>query len=129
MPKKILIVDDDSAVVSLIKTRLEANHYEVVTATDGEDGLKKLKLYKPDLIISDIMMPKMDGYSFVLEIKKIADFRNIPIIILTVKNTMQDIFIVEGAKEYITKPFDDAVLLKKVEKFLKIESNEKKSSV
>ena len=118
MPKKILVVDDDASVTSLIKTRLEANLYSVMTAKNGEEGLKILKEEKPDLIICDIMMPKLDGYTFVLEVKKLEDFRKTPIIILTVKAGMQDIFKVEGVNEYVVKPFEDEVLLERVKKCL-----------
>ena len=65
MPKKILVIDDETELLKLIQARLESKGYTVVAAGDGEEGLAKLKTEKPDLIITDIAMPKMDGYTFV----------------------------------------------------------------
>ena len=74
MNKKILVVDDDPHIVSLIKTRFEANNYAVVTAADGEECIKKILSDKPDLVILDIMMPKVDGYSVLIGIKEIKGY-------------------------------------------------------
>jgi DNA-binding response OmpR family regulator len=115
MSKKILIVDDDPDLLRMVTMRLEANQYEVITAYDGEEGLEKVKAENPDLIILDIVMPKLDGYSFVQEIKK-TEHKTIPIIILTAKEEMEDIFKMEGISDYIIKPFDPeelALLLRK----------------
>ena len=65
--KKILVVDDEADILDVIKLTLEPNGYEVVTASDGEGGLEKAKSKKPDLIILDILMPKMDGYTFLIK--------------------------------------------------------------
>ena len=71
MAKKILVIDDDPTVVKLIQSRLEANRYEVITALDGQEGLSKAVAQKPDLITLDILMPKLDGFTFVKEIKRV----------------------------------------------------------
>ncbi len=118
MAKKILVIDDEAGVLKLIATRLEANKFVVVTAVDGAEGLEVAKREKPDLIILDIQMPKMDGYSFVRELKKISDLQSIPIIVFTAKDKMQDLFKVEGIKDYIVKPFDAEVLLAAIKKHL-----------
>ncbi len=118
--KKILIIDDEPDIVKIIQKQFMASHYEVITALDGEEGLEKAEREKPDLIILDIMMPKMDGYTFTRELHtKISSGRvTTPIIVLTAKEKMQDLFEIEGVKEYIVKPFDPAELLEKVKKYI-----------
>jgi len=117
--KKILVIDDDPTITKLLFSRLETYAYDVVTAADGVEGLEKFRQEKPDLIILDIVMPRMDGYNFVLEFKKIADLKTTPIIILTVKEDMQGIFRMEGINDYILKPFLMNDLVKKIDKHLK----------
>ncbi|MFA5060017.1 MAG: response regulator [Candidatus Omnitrophota bacterium] len=118
MSKKVLVVDDDPVVLKLVKSRLEANQYEVTTASDGDEGLQKLKTQKPDLIILDVEMPRMDGYTFVVELKKHDDLKNIPIIILTAKEHLKDLFKLEGIRDYIVKPFKAEKFLETVKKYL-----------
>jgi len=117
--KKILVIDDDPTITKLLASRLDANFYDVITAADGIEGLEKFRRQKPDLIILDILMPRMDGHAFALEFKKIADLKTTPIIILTVKDDMQEIFRMEGINDYIVKPFLMNDLLRKIEKHLK----------
>ena len=118
MRKKILVIDDEKDIVKLLESRLKANHYEVVTAFDGEEGLEKLKKEKPDLVILDIFMPKTDGYTFVREYKTIVDVKSVPIIVLTAKERMRDLFKMEGVADYILKPFMAEELLEKVNKHI-----------
>ncbi|MFH1360549.1 MAG: response regulator [Candidatus Omnitrophota bacterium] len=118
MSKKILVIDDEPDLVDVVKARLELNHYQVISAKDGQEGLEKVKKEKPDLVILDIMMPRMDGYTFVLEFKKIADLKKTPIIVLTAKDQLQDIFKVEGVTEYVVKPFESEKLIEKVDRLL-----------
>jgi len=117
--KKILVVDDEPNVVKVVASRLEANGYEVITANDGEEGLVKLKSEGADLIILDVMMPKMDGYTFVKKIRADDSISKVPVIILTAKEKMKDLFEIEGIKDYIIKPFEAKELLEKVNKYLK----------
>ncbi len=119
MPKKILVIDDDPVISELLKNRLEKQNYSVVVAHNGEEGLVRFKSESPDLIILDIKMPKMDGYTFLLEFKKAIDVKTVPIIVLTNKDTMQDLFKLEGVRDYILKPFKMEELLKKIEGYLK----------
>lgn len=114
MSKKILVVDDDPVTIEMLKTRLSKNDYDVQVAYNGEDGLEKAKTWNPDLVLLDIQMPKMDGYTFVLEFKKVLDIKTTPVIILTVKDTMQDIFRIEGVKDYVVKPFKMEELLNRI---------------
>ncbi|OGX37764.1 MAG: hypothetical protein A3G91_04520 [Omnitrophica WOR_2 bacterium RIFCSPLOWO2_12_FULL_50_9] len=118
MSKKILVIDDEPQFVQVLKVRLEANGYGVVTAGDGMAGLETWKKEKPDLIILDIMMPELDGYSFVQDSKTNPDLKPCPIIVLTAKPGFDEIFKIEGVKDYIVKPFNDKELLEKIRKHL-----------
>jgi CheY-like chemotaxis protein len=120
---KILVVDDEPHIVMLIKSRLIANNYEVITANDGQECLKKLVDEKPDLLILDIMMPKMDGYSVLVAIKEMremtGDIPEIPVIILTarVEARIKELVEQEQIQAYLVKPFDSKELLKTIETF------------
>jgi len=121
MAKKILLVDDEPQLLDMVKMRLEANSYEVITAYDGQEAFEKTKKEKPDLIIMDLMLPKMDGYKVCGLLKKDARFTKIPIIIFTARAQQADIKLGEelGANAYITKPFEPKVLLDKIQELLK----------
>lgn len=118
--KRILLVDDEEDLVVTISMRLEANNYDVIPAYDGQEGLKKAREEKPDLIILDIMMPKLDGYQVCRMLKFDRTLNKIPIIMLTAmsqeedKKTGMDV----KADAYITKPFDSKVLIDKVKELL-----------
>ncbi len=116
--KRILIVEDEKDMVYAVKLQLEANGYEVIAAYDGNEGLEKAKGEKPDLIILDIMLPKKDGYTFLLELKKDKAIKSIPVVVLTAKPGMKDMFKLEGAKDYITKPFESMHLLSKIKEII-----------
>ena len=118
MLKKILIIDDDPTMVKMVGSFLTTQGYSVVSAGSGEEGLEQIKTDRPDLIILDIQMPKMNGYTFIFEFKKIADTNTIPVIVLTAKDGMAEIFKVEGVKEYLTKPFQPEALLAKIKKYV-----------
>jgi len=117
MPKKILIVDDDPTNLALVRFLLKSNEYEPVVAADGEEGLEKFKVERPDLIVLDIEMPKKDGYTFLTELKRIQT-KSIPVIMLTSKEQFQDIFKMEGVSDYIVKPLDAEKFLKKIKDLL-----------
>ncbi len=119
--KKILIVDDEQDIVESLKFVLEAEEYECYTAFNGEDGLKSAKEIIPDLIILDIMMPKMNGYKISRLLKFDSKYKDIPIIMLTARSQEEDKLIGEetGANEYITKPFDLDAVVEKVNEYLK----------
>ena len=118
MGKKILVVDDDPSLVKMVDSYLTAHGYQVLVGTDGDEGLAKIKSDVPDLIILDVQMPRMNGYTFVHECKKIPEAINVPIIVLTAKQGMAEIFKVEGVKEYITKPFAMEKLLESIKKHI-----------
>ena len=120
MAKKILIVDDDPNIVSLLAARLRANGYEIVSAEDGLVGLEKAKTEKPDLIILDLMLPKMDGYKVCGLLKKDTRYSKIPIILFSARAQEADVRLGEevSADAYITKPFEPKKLLSKIQGFL-----------
>lgn len=118
MPKKILVIDDDPALLKMLEAFLTSHGYAFTSAADGEEGIAKVKSETPDLIVLDIQMPRMNGYTFMFELKKIAGSRSIPILVLTAKEGMAEIFKVEGVKEYITKPFRPEDLLTNIKKYL-----------
>ena len=118
MSKRVLVIDDEHTIQKLVASRLEASGYQIVAANDGLEGLAKLKSERPDLIVLDIQMPTMDGYTFLIELKKLTEFRNIPVIVLTAKDKMEDLFRLEGVKEYLVKPFQAEDLLIAVKKHI-----------
>ena len=119
--KKVLIVDDEQDIVESLNFVLDAEGYECHTAYNGEDGLKLAKELVPDLIILDIMMPKMNGYKISRLLKFDKKYQDIPIIMLTARSQEEDKLIGEetGANEYITKPFDLEYVIENVNKYLK----------
>lgn len=118
--KKILIVDDEQDIVESLKFVLEVSGYVCYTAYNGEDGLRLAKEIMPDLIILDVMMPKINGYKISRLLKYDAKYKNIPILMVTARSQEEDKLIGEetGADEYITKPFDLDEVVKKVEQYL-----------
>jgi len=118
--KKILIIDDQEMFVKMVSNRLSHSGFTVVSADNGEKGLAVAKKEKPDLILLDVMMPGMDGYTMLLELKKEESIKNTPIIIVTCKEDMKDLFAAVGVYDYLIKPFDFEVLLMQIKKLLKI---------
>ncbi len=118
MGKKILVIEDETEVAKMIKTRLEASQFSVATASDGVEGLDAMSSDVPDLIILDVMMPRMDGYTFLRELKSKQMKTLPPIIVLTAKDQLKELFQMEGVADYITKPFDAQDLLTKVQTHL-----------
>ena len=118
--KNILIVDDEQDIVESLKFVLETVGYNCYTAFDGEEGLRLAKKIMPDLIILDVMMPKINGYKISRLLKYDSKYKNIPILMITARSQEEDKLIGEetGADEYITKPFDLDDVLKQVEKYL-----------
>ncbi len=117
MAKKILIVDDEPAIVTMVSNRLKANGYDCISAKDGQEGLTMAKKEKPDLIILDLMLPKMDGYKVCSLIKKDSRYAKIPIILFTAKVQAEDSKLGEevGADAYVVKPFNAQLLLEKIQ--------------
>lgn len=118
--KRILIVDDEPDVIQVIEVRLKAAGYEIQTAMNGEDALKKINQKHPDLVILDVVMPQMDGFAAYKQLRTNKDTARIPIIILTARGKMEDTFQVLGVDEFIPKPFDMNRLLAAIERLLKV---------
>ncbi len=117
---RILIIEDDVDMAEAIRLRLEANNYEVFVAQDGLQGLAQARSEKPDLIILDIMLPKMDGFELCRILKFDKKFKAIIIIILSAKAQKADILHGQevGAEAYLTKPFKSKELLDKINELL-----------
>ena len=119
MSKTILIVDDDPTLVRILAQTLEKESYRAVLAYDGAEALKKVQDEHPDLIVLDIQMPRVHGYAFLFELRKIDGGQSIPIIVLTSNEDMAEIFLAEGVKEYLVKPCVPETVLAKIRKYLK----------
>lgn len=119
--KKILIVDDEQDIVESLKFVLETADYTCYCAYNGEDGLRLAKEIIPDLIILDVMMPKINGYKISRLLKYDNKYKNIPILMVTARSQEEDKLIGEetGADEYITKPFELDAVVEKVNQYLK----------
>ena len=118
--KKILIVDDEADIIEILQFVLEAQGYECVTAMVGETGLNLAREINPDLIILDVMMPKINGYKISRLLKYDNKYKDIPILMITARSQEEDKVIGEetGANEYITKPFQVDYVLEKVKSYL-----------
>jgi DNA-binding response OmpR family regulator len=118
MTKTILVVDDEKRIVSLLKTYLEQQGFQVVTALNGQEAIYTARHEKPDLIILDIMMPAMDGFEFMRQHRK---ERETPIILLTARVEEDDkvIGLELGADDYVTKPFSPRELTSRVRAVLR----------
>ncbi len=114
---KILVIDDEPNIVQTLRDRLEMNDYEVVTAGNGKEGLKKALQEKPDVLLLDVIMPIMDGHEMLEVLRKQPDGNFSSIIMLTARSQTQDIARANacGIDDYIVKPFDLSELLEKIE--------------
>ena len=123
-PPLILIVDDNLTNLDILQARLEANNYKILTATDGEAGLAMAKEKQPDLILLDIMMPKMDGIEVCQHLREDSSLPFMPIIMVTAKADPKDVVagLEAGGDEYLTKPVDHAALVARVKSMLRIKA-------
>jgi len=120
MAKRILIIEDYPHIVEILKVRLEAAGYEVLVAYDGQEGLAVARREVPDLIILDIMLPKMNGYKVCRFLKFDAKYKHIPIVMLTsrVKPSDEQMGRDTGADAYVAKPYDPEKLLELIRGYL-----------
>ncbi len=118
--KTIVAVDDEEPLLKILTTFLEGKGYRVLTATDGKKGLSLIKEEKPDLVILDVVMPRMDGFRVLDKLKKDDKTMTIPVIMLTTRSSGEDIDrgISHLAEEYVPKPFDLEELNRSIEQTL-----------
>ena len=118
--KKILVVDDEQDIVETLKFVIEAKGYICLCAYDGEEGLMLAKEEMPDLIILDVMMPKINGFKISRLLKYDNKYKDIPILMVTARSQDEDKLIGEetGADEYITKPFEIDDVMQRIDKYL-----------
>jgi len=128
MPEKILVVDDDPDILDAVSMILESQGYQVVTARDGVEGLANLKAEVPDLMILDLLMPKMDGFGVLRELQdpRWAKYKDIPILVLTSvrEEASRRRYELEtglelGVADYVEKPMPPDVLLERVERLIR----------
>ena len=127
--KKILVADDEPEIVDIVKRMLE-DEYEVITAYDGKEALEKAKKEKPDLILLDILMPKLDGWETLKKLKEDEELKNIPVSMLTaLPLTPEDAKEkpIDKIENYIVKPFTKETLLKKIKDVFEREEEAKKT--
>ncbi|HIE25849.1 TPA: response regulator [Candidatus Poribacteria bacterium] len=118
---QILLVDDEPNFVKTVEFFLKANGYQVIVATDGQEALQKVEMFKPDLILLDIMMPKMDGLEVCQKLKSSENTLSIPVLMVTAKSQREDVTKAaqSGANSYIVKPFNLVDLVNKIHSMLK----------
>ena len=117
--KHVLIVDDDTDLVHTLQVRLEADtEFVISTAHNGEEALRFVQRSAPDLIVMDVLMPKMDGLTTLKAINKVTE-KKVPVIIITGKAVMtKDAFELEGACDFLVKPVEGAGLAKRIKEIL-----------
>jgi DNA-binding response OmpR family regulator len=122
--ERILVIEDEEPIAELIRINLEMAGYEVLLAMDGEEGLRLVKANRFDLVLLDIMLPKIDGYCLLPQILE----RKIPVIILTAKGSLKDrvVGLNMGADDYIVKPFEGMELIARIKVILRRVNKEDK---
>lgn len=123
--KRILVVDDEIYIVHILEFSLTMEGYTILTAFDGEEALRVIEKERPDLVVLDIMMPKLDGYEVCQRLRKDDRFSTLPIVLLSAKGRSIDreVGLQAGADDYITKPFSPRKLIEKIRELLEREEN------
>ena len=120
MSKKVLIIDDEPDFVDALRMRLEANGYDCITAYDGQEGIEKAKKEAPALILLDLVMPKVNGFTVLVKLKGDSKTMNIPVIILTAKTESEYALDAGrlGANDYLVKPPSMQAVIDMVRKYI-----------
>ena len=113
---KVLVIDDDPVILQLLRVNFEIENFEVISARDGREGFEKAKHEKPDVVLSDIMMPRLDGLELVSLLREDPGTRSLPVILLSAKAQNAEVQqgLDMGADDYVTKPFDPLELIDRV---------------
>ena len=116
----VLVVDDDPVIVQLLRVNFEMEGFAVITAGDGDEGLRQVRQGGPDVVVCDIMMPKLDGLQVLEAVRRDPDTARLPFILLSAKAQGGDVRrgLDQGADDYVTKPFDPLELVDRVHKVL-----------
>ena len=117
MTKRILLIDDEKEIVQIMRKKIQAAGYQVSVAYNGKDGLDITAQEHPHLILTDVVMPVMDGFAFYQELKTREDVSHIPVIVASAHGGTEETFRALGVKDFLTKPFDTKALLDKVNHF------------
>ena len=125
----VLVVDDDPVILKLLEVNFEMEGFTVLVARDGQEGIDVARREQPDLVVSDIMMPKKSGLELVVELKGDAATREIPIILLSAKAQNADVRsgLDAGADDYVTKPFEPLDLVDRVNRLLETRASKRSS--
>jgi twitching motility two-component system response regulator PilH len=117
---KVLVVDDSAMVLEMVSAHLKQNGIEVLEAHDGSDAVEQLKMVTPDLVVTDVVMPKMNGYELCRWIKNNASTKDVPVIMCTTKSEEFDKYwgMKQGADAYLTKPYHPPELIKTIKQLL-----------
>jgi len=110
---KVLVIDDDPVILELLRVNFEIEGFDVISAADGQEGFERAQADRPDIVISDIMMPRRDGLQLLHDLKSHPDTQDLPVILLSAKAQKNEVQqgIDLGADDYITKPFDPLELI------------------
>jgi two-component system response regulator VicR len=121
---RILIVDDESDLVSVLRIGLEIEGFTVIDAADGEEGLRRAQRDKPDLMVLDLMLPKLDGYKVCRALKYDERYRNMPIVVLSARSGEPDrkLALDMGADAFVSKPYEMSDLVRLIRDKLRIQS-------
>jgi DNA-binding response OmpR family regulator len=111
--RTVLVIDDDPVILELLRVNFEIEGFDVICASDGEEGLKRAQTDRPDAVISDIMMPRRDGLQLLADLKADPSTEDLPVILLSAKAQKNEVQqgLDMGADDYITKPFDPLELI------------------
>ena len=117
---RILIVDDSPTEIHVLKTMLEKNGFETLSAESGEEGIEKARAEKPDMVLMDVVMPGLNGFQATRQLTKDAETQDIPVVIVTTKDQETDRVwgLRQGAKDYLTKPVTEGELIGKIKALL-----------
>ena len=120
MAATILVVDDDPVILQLLQVNFEMEGFTVLTAADGVEGVERTKVDRPDVVVSDVMMPRMSGLELLSALKGDPDTAAIPVLLLTAKAQQADVAtgLEQGADDYVTKPFEPLELVDRVNRLL-----------